>query len=185
MASKGVDTLIGGEGFDTVDFSRMTGFLDLDLSKHSYAVGAGNPRNSGKIWGFEEVYLSDSGSTVMGSDSGSTTIWGGAGNDWIRGKMGNDTLFGGEGSDTFVYLKKDTRGGSVDTILDFDVGSDRLDLTDFLKGNRAPDSALRFSEGDGGVMVQGLVGGRWVDVVKLAGVAAGDVDYASLGLLGA
>jgi Ca2+-binding RTX toxin-like protein len=178
MASKGIDTLVGGTGYDTVDFSRMTGMLNLDLSKHSYTVGTGG--NAGALWGFEEVYAGNGGSRILGSDAHGTTIHGGDGEDWIRGKMGADVLSGGQGADTFAYLKKDTRDGSVDRITDFEVGIDKLDLSDFLKGGRTADSAIRFVDSADGALVQGLVGGQWTDVVALAGVQATDIGYTIL-----
>ncbi len=176
LASRGVDTLVGGSGYDTVDCSRMIGKLDLDLSKGTYTVGAGG--NSGTVSGFEEVYGNNTGSRMLGSDAHATVFNGGAGDDWIRGKMGSDTINGGEGADTFAYLKKDTFAGGVDLINDFQVGVDKLDLSDFLKGGRSLDSAIRFADGADGTLVQGLVGGLWTDVVTLAGVH--DVGYTIL-----
>ncbi len=179
MASKGIDTLAGNAGFDTVDFSRMTGFLDVNLAKHTYTVGEGG--NTGTVSGFEQVIAGNGGSRMMGDDAHNTLFVGGAGDDWIRGKMGSDTLTGGDGVDTFAYLKKDTRGGGVDVITDFEVGVDQLDLADFLKGREDAASGIRFSStDDGSTLVQGFVNKQWVDVVKLAGVAMPDDGYALL-----
>ena len=181
MASKGHDTLVGGEGFDTVDFSRMIGKLDLDLSKHSYSIGSGHPPNSGSVWGFEQVIAGNGGSRMIGDDAHDTAFVGGTGADWIRGKMGSDTLTGAEGADTFAYLKKDTNGGGVDTITDFTVGEDHLDMADFLKGQASYSDAVRFVDaGNGATMVQGLVNKQWVDVVVLAGVDVADAGYSML-----
>jgi Ca2+-binding RTX toxin-like protein len=180
MVSSGVDALRGGAGFDTLDFSRMLGQLDLNLAKGTYTVGSGNAWNTGTVNGFEHVILNDGGSYVMGSDSHATVFEGGDGADWIRSKLGADVISGGAGADTFAYLKKDTADGSVDTIADFDVGADRLDMSDFLKGGRTADTAVRFADSEAGTLVQGLVAGQWVDVVTLAGVAAGQVDHGIL-----
>ena len=118
---------------------------------------------------------------MMGSDAHDTAFIGGAGADWIRGKMGADTLTGGDGEDTFAYLKKDTKGGGVDLITDFQVGRDHLDMADFLKGHADYAESVRFSAAsDGSTLVQGLVGKQWVDVVVLAGVDAHDAGYALL-----
>ena len=95
--------------------------------------------NTGTVNGFEHVILNDGGSRVMGSDSHATVFEGGDGDDWIRSKLGADVIAGGAGADTFAYLKKDTADGSVDTIADFEVGVDRLDMSDFLKGGRTAD----------------------------------------------
>jgi Ca2+-binding RTX toxin-like protein len=180
LSSQGNDILSGGAGFDTVDFSRMLGTLDLNLAKGTYAVGSGNAWNTGTVNNFEQVILNDGGARVMGSDHHASIIQGGAGNDWIRSKLGADTLAGGDGTDTFAYLKKDTYDGSRDTIADFDVGEDRLDMTDFFKGGRTANDAVRFEASDAGTVVQGLVQGKWVDVVVLAGIGIDQVDHGIL-----
>jgi Ca2+-binding RTX toxin-like protein len=180
MASSGVDALRGGAGFDTLDFSRMLGTMDLNLAKGTYTVGSGDAWNSGTVKGFEHVILNDGGSRVMGSDAHATVFEGGDGADWIRSKLGADVITGGAGADTFAYLKKDTADGSVDTITDFEVGMDQLDLSDFFKGGRTAEQAVRFADSEAGTVVQGLVSGQWVDVVTLAGVAAGQVDHGIL-----
>ena len=50
---------------------------------------------------------------------------GGPGHDWIYGRSGNDTMHGGFGNDTFVFAPD---GGTVDNVLDFGNGRDRLHL---------------------------------------------------------
>jgi len=47
-----------------------------------------------------------------------------AGDDWLTGKKGNDTLYGGLGSDNFTLALD----GSVDRIMDFVPGKDRVIL---------------------------------------------------------
>jgi Ca2+-binding RTX toxin-like protein len=177
MASQGSDILSGRSGFDTVDFSRMVGHLEVNLAKMTYSVGE-NGQNFGDLKGFEQVIANDFGSRLIGDDSHGTVFLGGNGDDWMRGKMGADILTGGAGSDTFAYLKKDT-GAGIDTITDFQVGVDRLDLSDFMKGGRGMD-AVRLADSADGAMIQGLVKGAWVDVVNLAGI---DAHHTDLGIL--
>ncbi len=60
--------------------------------------------------------------------AGDDTLTGGVGNDTVAGGAGNDTLTGGGGSDIFVFAA----GDGDDTITDFEVGIDTLELLDGL-----------------------------------------------------
>jgi Ca2+-binding RTX toxin-like protein len=53
---------------------------------------------------------------------------GGEGDDWLFGGLGGDTLFGGIGSDRFGLIA----GSDTDTIINFEVGIDKLVLPDGL-----------------------------------------------------
>jgi Ca2+-binding RTX toxin-like protein len=79
---------------------------------------------------------------IITGTNGDDTIYGlvgddiidaGAGNDLLSGGVGNDTLFGGAGSDTFVFRGNpllsllSTMG--IDTIADFSVGIDKVQLS--------------------------------------------------------
>ena len=58
------------------------------------------------------------------------TITGGQGNDIIQGNAGADSLVGSGGADLFVYAAtSDLTASALDHILDFDTGSERIDLT--------------------------------------------------------
>ena len=60
---------------------------------------------------------------------------GGAANDILFGAGGADKLWGGAGSDTFVFAaSSDSKPGSVDQILDFVSGLDKIDLTGITNG---------------------------------------------------
>ncbi len=64
--------------------------------------------------------------------AGNDTINGGAGSDILTGGKGRDVLIGGSGEDTFVFaLKADLGlGKKRDTIADFEVGVDIIDLAE-------------------------------------------------------
>ena len=78
---------------------------------------------------------SATGSTLNGS-VGDDVLSGGAGNDRLNGNFGNDILLDGAGADT---LRGDggldtfvlTEDGARDVIQDFQMGYDRIDMTDF------------------------------------------------------
>ena len=92
---------------------------------------------SGNI-GSDEIYGGDGHDTLLGgegswaadgADVGFTfddKLYGEAGNDRLEGGLGNDALYGGEGEDVFV-LSVD--GISSDTIEDYVLGEDEIDLT--------------------------------------------------------
>ncbi len=67
------------------------------------------------------------GDDVIAGASGNDRLNGGFGNDILLDGAGQDTLRGDGGLDTFVLVED----GARDTILDFQMGFDRLDLTDF------------------------------------------------------
>ena len=77
----------------------------------------------------EEVNRDGLGASVVHGLGGDDTIIGSAGNDTIVGGDGDDHLTGGLGADTFVY--KFTDEGD-DTIADFLIGTDTLDITQLL-----------------------------------------------------
>ncbi|MDX1725205.1 MAG: VCBS domain-containing protein, partial [Pseudomonas sp.] len=68
--------------------------------------------------------------------AGNDVITGGAGNDVITGGQGADQLSGGAGSDTFMYrVSGDSTEAQMDSILDFGVGSDVIDLQGLVPGH--------------------------------------------------
>lgn len=180
LVSSGNDSYSGGSGSDTLDFTRVLGNVSVDLSKNTATFGSGKKFTTDKVTGFEVVAGNDGNGHYQGADKTSTWFIGGKGDDWFRGKGGNDTLTGGAGSDTFAYLKKDTAGGAVDTITDFKVGEDHLDLKDFLKGHTSYEQSVRFVADGANTTVQGLVNHQWVDVVQLQGVDSHDAGYSIL-----
>ena len=71
------------------------------------------------------------GNDILSGDAGDDLIYGDDGDDILMGVTGNDVLVGdnfsnGGGSDTFVF----GNGDGTDTILDFEVGIDRIGLVE-------------------------------------------------------
>ena len=58
---------------------------------------------------------------------GSDRLSGGAGDDYLIAGTGQDTLTGGAGADVFAF----SADGQADTITDFQIGQDRIDLDDW------------------------------------------------------
>ncbi len=61
---------------------------------------------------------------------------GGSGNDYLEGGKGNDIMTGGTGDDIFMYASLTNIGNSTtDTITDFKIGEDKLNLEELLTSN--------------------------------------------------
>jgi Ca2+-binding RTX toxin-like protein len=189
-ASAGNDTYNGGSGFDTVDFSRLGGRLDIDLSTHvarNIDPTSNTVLATSKITSVEKVIGTGGNDSFKGS-SGDNTLDGGAGNDTFRGLSGADAFTGGQGTDTFTWFKKDVADGKMDHVTDFEVGADKLDLFDFLKGQKIKDAhysdVIRIEDAadHNGAIIQALTGGKWVNVVELDHVDAASLTLHDLGL---
>ncbi len=133
----GADTMKGGAGHDTYIISRATdkvveasgqgvdtvkAGISYTLSQYSenlVLTGTGNTSGTGTSWH----------NKLTGND-GANTLKGMAGNDVLNGGKGNDVLFGGAGKDTFTLNGADA---STDTIKDFKLGEDTLDIQNLLK----------------------------------------------------
>jgi len=129
-----------------------SGVSSVGVFQDGVSVGTVNP--VGGAWSFSKTQVTDAvhtyttqttdmagnvgaGATtyILGSTVGDKIV-GGATNDVIHGDGGADTLTGGAGADVFVYdtlsdaLAPRSKGGAVDTITDFQNGTDKLDLSD-------------------------------------------------------
>ncbi|MFQ3787609.1 retention module-containing protein [Halomonas sp. A29] len=79
---------------------------------------------------------------IVAGGAGAQTLSGGAGNDTLIGGAGNDTLFGGDGDDVFQWNFGDqgtTSAPAIDTVKDFGLGEDVLDLADLLQNESVED----------------------------------------------
>ncbi|WP_060989310.1 retention module-containing protein [Photobacterium leiognathi] len=77
-----------------------------------------------------DVLYGDKGNDILFGQGGDDKLFGGEGNDIIIGGTDNDELTGGLGQDTFAWFN--VHQTSVDTIKDFNVKEDHLDLSDLL-----------------------------------------------------
>jgi len=87
--------------------------------------GAGNDVLKGQAG--DDLLLGGRGDDKLFGGNGNDTLLGGAGDDILKGGSGNDTLTGGAGADTFVIISGGAR--NVDTITDFTIGEDVIDVT--------------------------------------------------------
>ncbi|NEP19177.1 MAG: calcium-binding protein, partial [Leptolyngbya sp. SIO4C1] len=116
----GSDIITGGGGDDVLRGDRNARAPQDGESGGDDLIfgGEGNDRIGGK-----------SGNDILSGDAGDDLIFGDAGDDILMGVIGNDILVGdnfsgGSGSDTFIF----GNGDGTDTILDFEVGIDRIGL---------------------------------------------------------
>ena len=133
----------------------------------------GSVLDSGK--GHDILVGRDGADTLKGGE-GNDLLLGGAGNDRLHGGAGNDILVGGAGKDSFVFAE-DGKNNS-DTIADFAIGEDEIDLSALLDGSSLTQATvgdhLRLNHtGDDAVLqirTNGNTNGNsWSDVAVLSG----------------
>jgi Ca2+-binding RTX toxin-like protein len=125
LLAQGTAQNTGGSGMDTLfNIENIEGGAGNDL-----LTGDGN---ANILLGF------GSGDSLVGG-GGADYLDGGDGNDTVVGQSGGDTLIGGAGNDIFLYqLASDsTTATGIDRIVDFQSGSDKLDLRPMATGNDA------------------------------------------------
>ncbi|MCE3232976.1 MAG: calcium binding hemolysin protein [Rickettsiaceae bacterium] len=110
----GVEEINAGGGNDIVDLtSHQFAYGDIKISG-----GTGN-----------DVLWSSSGNDILRGDAGNDLLNGGSGNDVLNGGADEDILLGGLGSDVFKFDSLfDSTNSAYDTITDFTVGQDKIDL---------------------------------------------------------
>jgi large repetitive protein len=187
VAGNGNQTLDGGSGIDTVDFSRLAGRLVIDQDLHTatlYDVATGALMYTYTVTSFNSVIGTDYGTELHGQANTANTYTFGAGNDHYYSENGGDLVSSGAGNDVFTWYRKYAPVGHADSITDFEIGADRLDLADYLKGqgikNATYDQVVHVQDvvdasGVHGALVQGLVNGAWYDIVTLRGIDIADV----------
>ncbi len=158
-------SIVGGSGFDTVDFSNAAASVSVDLERHFDLTGFRHD----SIWGVEGIKGSANNDSLTG-DKTANVIDGGAGNDYIRGGKGADVLTGGSGDDYFYWKKSDV-GTGVDYIKDFGNGKDLLNLHDVLKGSKGSfTDNVKLVDDVTGSHLWAKVGGSFQEVAVLEGV---------------
>ncbi|WP_409589175.1 cadherin-like domain-containing protein, partial [Vibrio jasicida] len=87
----------------------------------------------------DDSYLvgGDTGINLIGGE-GDDLIVGGDADDVLIGGLGSDILTGGDGSDTFKWTVDSVDEGAVDTITDFTVNEDSIDLREVISDLNNP-----------------------------------------------
>ncbi|WP_417495344.1 hypothetical protein [Maricaulis sp.] len=150
VGGAGADFLQGHGGFNTADYSSSSAGIDVRLWRGG--ANSGGDAEGDRLRDIDAVIGSDFDDVLQGRNGVDVNLDGGAGNDFIDGLNGNnvlvggagddsiygragtdtldggtgtDTLSGGADADTFVFAD----GYGADTILDFEDGTDTIDLT--------------------------------------------------------
>ncbi len=165
IGGPGNDLLDGGAGNDTASYASATSgvTVNLGVGTQQNTIGAG-------------LDMLSSIENLIGSDYNDTLIGNGVDNQ-LTGGLGNDMLTGGGGSDTFIWNKGDT---GHDTITDFSLGNDHLDLSQLLQGENATtaslDDYLHFKVSGTGtqavstIEVSSVAGANATQTIDLAGI---------------
>ncbi len=199
--SSGTDRIVASDtaNFDGLQslFSKATSGIDRIESITGSDFNIRGDNVAADIWDFTNVTLvgatilgrggddiitgTSSADSIQGGDGndslvgsgGSDNLSGGNGADSVNGGAGNDTLDGGTGNDTFIF------GGAfgTDTILNFQSGSDRIDLSavSLVSSSLDTNNDNLINSSDA---VASLVGGNLQ--LNLTGFGGGRIQFAGL-----
>ena len=155
----GADTLDGGANIDTLSYSSDSTGVTINLSTNS---ASGGDAQSDVISNFENVIGGSAADSLTGDNN----------NNFIIGGDGNDSLTGGAGADTFTFYK----ANGQDTITDFTVDSDQIDLADYATTFATLQGVISQNGAHTEIDVGSLAGGTAGDKITLNNVTAANLD---------
>ncbi|WP_262694196.1 hypothetical protein [Kordiimonas aquimaris] len=118
----GDDTINGGDGADKI----YGGVGDAGAAGLNDSISGGSGNDT--VFGGDgnDIIVGGADDDLLFNGSGNDTVDGGDGADTLWGGGGDDLLTGGSGADTFTF----TNGNGADTVTDFDIQEDILDLNE-------------------------------------------------------
>ncbi|MBV7397471.1 calcium-binding protein, partial [Mameliella sediminis] len=130
IGGAGGDEMYGGFSRDTASYATSNAGVTVALFNNTASGGhaAGDSLVSiENLTGsdFDDVLSGNGGRNVLVGGAGDDGLYGGGAADTLDGGEGNDTLVGGSGPDQFVF----GASSGQDTVLDFDDGTDLIQLT--------------------------------------------------------
>ena len=187
LNADGAKAIIGTSGRDVIYGDETVRFINGDAgsdliygsAKNDHIDGDFNASVSGNQ-GNADIILGGDGNDSIRGMGGHDVLFGDTGNDTLQGGFGNDILWGGSGNDRLIgdgYFQsggQDTfvvaRSSGTDTIVDFQVGVDRIGLA----GDLALEH-LEFSQQPAGdTVIRDQISGG--DIAILKGVNAGEIN---------
>jgi Ca2+-binding RTX toxin-like protein len=123
------EAINGGYGDDTLDFSRLTTGIAVNLGNaaaNTATVVKGDTFTSIEILvgtAYRDTLTGDAMNNTLRGGGNIDVLNGGAGDDVLEGGTGKDTLTGGGGGDVFVFRAYNER---TDVITDFDANADHI-----------------------------------------------------------
>ncbi len=188
--------VIGGSGFNLLDFSIATQPINLDLGldqgQEQLVNSSANKDEVSLVGQFNGVIASpyggsltaNSGDDLLYGSSGSTTITGGSGHDCIVGGSGNDIIYGSIGHGTATITAGSGHdcivGGSGNDIIYGSIGHGTATITggsghDCIVGGSGNDIIY----GSTGTGTATITGGSGSDCI--VGGSGNDIIYGSIG----
>ena len=133
IGAGGQDVAWGGAGNDLVAGNEGQDFVGGGVGNDTVDGGQGDDFVTGGA-GIDSLLGGEGRDVLMGGD-GADSVDGGVGRDTLIAGLGADKVTGGDDADVFVFTEGDSGAGltQLDTVLDFEVGLDKLDLTGFQK----------------------------------------------------
>ncbi|WP_262696326.1 M10 family metallopeptidase [Kordiimonas aquimaris] len=160
----GDDTINGGDGNDTI-----YGGVDGGDTGVNDVIDGGNGNDVIFSAAGNDSVVGGAGNDEIFSGGGTDTVDGGSGNDTLWGGGGNDDFTGGSGDDLFIF----EAGHGDDTITDFDIGDDSINLAEVTAAFADTASVIAAaSQVSGGISID-LGGG---DSLTLEGLSLNDLD---------
>jgi cysteinyl-tRNA synthetase, unknown class len=126
MGRNRTDNLFGTDESDSINGTRGADVIQAGSGNDVIDAGSGNDLVHGQ-WDRDLINGGEGNDSLFGDDDSDTLI-GGAGDDRLTGDRGYDQLTGGEGRDVFVFENFTPKTLGRDTITDFEVGIDKIEL---------------------------------------------------------
>lgn len=123
----GNDTVSGNNGNDQLNGWSGNDFLDGGAGFDTLVGADGNDELLGGLNG--DVISGGVGDDLLRGGNGLDSLDGGVGNDVLLGALGTDTLTGGSGNDVFRFTSALDGRINIDTITDYQVGVDQIQLS--------------------------------------------------------